>query len=114
MLILWRNKTSKNRIAIKTIVTERSEKKYRAVKLMPCDNCCESAKWVSEKVYLERELPQLPLESCDRFSACQCKFDYYDDRRHNEERRSGSSILQNVFDGTNNREQKKRGRRNDD
>ena len=114
MFILWRSKMSKNTIAIETLVTERSEKKFRAVRVKPCDDSCEPAKWVSQKVYLVKELSRLPLESCDRFLECECKFSQYEDRRQNEDRRSDSTILQNVFDGTNNRKREKKGRRNED
>lgn len=114
-LVLWHNKMkSKKTAAIEVLVTERIEKMYHAVKLEPCFNPCEPAKWVSEKLYLVEELSRLPLESCDRISECQCKFEHFDDRRHNEDRRSGSTILQNIFDGINNRKHKKRGRRSKD
>jgi hypothetical protein len=88
---------------------------YAAVKLLPGKDACQSAHWVSKKVYLrkDKELEHLPLNSCDRIENCNCSFQHLDDRRQ-EDRRSDSTVLQNVFNSEEHRSKKKRGRRSTD
>ena len=98
----------------KKVVQEKPKSKYRAIQVLPCERACEAAKMISSKVFLIKELSNLPLESCQRINECTCMFKHYDDRRCDEERRSDSIILQNIFSGEDHRVKKKRGRRNDD
>lgn len=90
------------------------QKKYNAVQLVPCEQSCLPATWVADKLYLVEELSSLPLTSCDKILECECRFSHHDDRRHNEDRRSGSTVLQNAFRGDESRARKKRGRRSSD
>jgi len=96
------------------ISPEKANTKYHSIQILPCENSCDPASWISSKIYLVSELSQLPLKNCDKTNECRCQFKHYDDRRRNEERRNDSTILQNIFSGDEHREQKKRGRRNDD
>ena len=70
-LLLW-SSGKKNKPIKQEDVTEPSTKNYRAVKLVPCTASCDSAKWVSEKVFLEKDLSNLPLENCDKPDQCKC------------------------------------------
>jgi hypothetical protein len=71
--------------------------------------------WVASKIFLVAEFPSLPMPSCNQQMRCQCKFKHYDDRRHHEDRRTGSIVLQDVYAGDEHRvKKKKRGRRETD
>ncbi len=85
---------------------------YAAVKIEACDFSCSGAFECSSHVFLKREAPKLPLESCDSHTRCSCRFIHLEDRRqHHEDRRSGSRILQDTFRGDERRSTVKRGRR---
>jgi hypothetical protein len=84
---------------------------YHAVSVVPCEKSCNAASRASKETFLSTDLPRLPLASCDKILDCQCRFIHYDDRRQNEDRRSGSIVLQNTFAGKENRKQQKRDRR---
>lgn len=91
---------------LEATITNRLKNEYHAIKLAPCDNCCEAALQVSQKIFLTKDIPMPPLESCDRNSDCQCRLTHYDDRRQNEERRSINAVLQSIYKGIENRKQK--------
>ena len=108
---LIRLKRSSNKTAEQTVVY----KPYAAVKIDPCDFPCSPAFDSAARIFLSRDAPTLPLNNCDRTSRCRCKYIHYDDRRQNhEDRRSGSLVMQDVFNGENRRMNSKRGRRKDD
>jgi len=96
-----------------TLVSEKVKTKYHAVRVIPCDKACDTARLISSKIFLTNELSQLPLESCQKTNECTCIFKHYDDRRADESRRNDSVIFQDTFSGENHR-MKKRGRRGDD
>jgi len=95
------------------IATEQPEKfkPYAAVKIDACDFSCNAAFEHSSKVILKREAPTLPLQGCDCHTRCRCQLIHFDDRRQtNDDRRSGSRVLQDIFQGDE-RRSVKRGRR---
>ena len=96
---MWFSKNKKDNITAKISV----DTTYHAVKISPSQNACDPVKWVSSKLFLKTELTRLPLESCDRIDKCLCKFQHFDDRRQNEDRRNDSVVLQNVYAGVENR-----------
>jgi len=49
-------------------------------------DACPAARHIVEKRFLSTEMPELPLEGCDK--ECRCKFVVKGDRRRNEERRA--------------------------
>jgi hypothetical protein len=87
---------------------------YAAVQVKPCTESCKPAHYVSKKVYLISELEHLPLESCDRIDSCNCKFIHFNDRRHQDDRRADSIVMQDIFDAKEHRDLKIRGRRTTD
>ncbi|WP_438971210.1 hypothetical protein [Methylophaga sp.] len=88
---------------------------YAAVKIEACEFSCNASFDRSSQVFLAREAPSLPLNDCDTTAGCSCKYIHFEDRRHSQEdRRSGSQVLQNVFDGKDHRGVNKRGRRASD
>ncbi len=94
--------------------TKKSETTFHAVKISPCDNACNSAHRLTSKIFLKLEAFTLPLEDCDRIDTCRCQYEHFDDRRQNEDRRTGSVALQDVYTGDENRDTIKKGRREDD
>jgi hypothetical protein len=62
-------------------MVEVNEHHYAAVKVIPAERSCEPAKWIKDKVYLLGELSELPLKSCTKPEKCNCKLEYFEDRR---------------------------------
>jgi hypothetical protein len=97
-----------------TPITSEQTKKYQpyaAVKIDACDFSCNAAFERSSKVMLKRDAPTLPLHGCDCHTRCRCQLIHFDDRRQsNDDRRSGSRVLQDTFQGDE-RRSVKRGRR---
>jgi len=55
---------------------------FRAIKIVSSDKrMCEAAKALSDKVYLCREAPWLPLDLCTNSNNCFCRYTHLDDRR---------------------------------
>lgn len=85
---------------------------YAAVRIDACDFSCSAAFEHSSKVFLKRDAPELPLKRCDAHTRCRCRLVHFDDRRQSDEdRRSGSKVLQDTFQGDERRHSVKRGRR---
>lgn len=59
---------------------------YHAVSIRYRMNACEAAKQLTDKRFLSNEAPKLPLPECTA-SACHCRYEHYEDRRHSEDRR---------------------------
>ncbi len=47
---------------------------------------CEAVQNIAGKRFLCGEAPVLPLEACDRYGQCQCKYEKWDDRRQEDRR----------------------------
>ncbi len=61
---------------------------YTAVSVKPDGSeACEAVQNIAGKRFLCGEAPVLPLEACDRYGQCKCKYEKWDDRREEEERR---------------------------
>lgn len=87
-------------------------KPYAAVRVEACDFSCNEAFELSSKVLLRRDAPDLPLKTCRSTARCACRLVHFDDRRQNDsDRRSGSRVLQDTFQGDERRDGIKRGRR---
>lgn len=63
---------------------------WRAVRILPGAGACTAAQNASEKRYLTRDAPRLPLRECDRQDKCKCTYRHLSDRR-GELRRSADS-----------------------
>lgn len=85
---------------------------YAAVRIEACDFSCNKAFELSSKMLLRGDAPELPLKSCESREKCTCRLVHYDDRRqYDGDRRSGSRVLQDTFQGDDRRNGIKRGRR---
>ncbi|MEX1199986.1 MAG: hypothetical protein WEB02_04285 [Methylophaga sp.] len=66
-----------------------TDRRYRAVKIKPCENACQAAVQTSQIIFLTTRAPRLPLNACDRMVSCDCQFRHFADRRRREDRRDG-------------------------
>lgn len=74
---------------------------FRAVKIAPSVMCCTAAMQVTEKSYLLREAPRLPLMGCTMPTTCSCKFRKHADRRDSDRRLFGGTDTNRWFAGAN-------------
>ena len=90
---------------------------YRATAIICGENSCEAVKAISGKRFLdsEKDIPQIPLPSCDK-SKCSCKYEHYLDRRNTDEiRRAPPGLKSQLHPHIENVERRlKRGRRTSD
>lgn len=81
-----RNGAAKPRVP-EPIVRQPGRDSYAAVTVRPCKQACEKAQALAHRRMLKDEAPEsLPLPGCTN-SACQCRFEYFEDRRAEAERR---------------------------
>jgi len=55
--------------------------RYHCVSIVGGPACCPAVKEMALQRLLSADAPRLPVKTCDRPEACQCKFRHYDDRR---------------------------------
>jgi hypothetical protein len=53
---------------------------WKAIAVVPGENCCQWARVCNGKRFLIPEVPRLPLQGCDS-RHCQCKYRHFEDRR---------------------------------
>ena len=54
---------------------------YRATIVIPGAACCSAVSVVTDKVWLLREAPRLPMTYCTRMDECACRYQKVPDRR---------------------------------
>jgi hypothetical protein len=86
---------------------------HHAVAVVPGPRACAAAQALSDRRFLSREAPALPLPGCDS-GRCQCRYEHYDDRRKGLRRASDLAVSVGGHDGTERRDRTKRGRRKED
>jgi len=67
-------------------LADRSDTQWRAVKIAPGLICCGAAGKLTDKIFLSKEAPQLPLDGCTE-EDCRCKYVHLEDRRSGGDRR---------------------------
>ena len=77
------------------------------------ETCCKAVLEYQGKRFLTAEAPLLPLDLCDRYADCTCRYRKWDDRRQ-EERRVGVSGMANQFYHGEEKRENPRGRRETD
>ncbi len=75
---------------------KREAHPFRAVSVQYETESCMSARKITEKRYLAREAPPLPLPWCEE-RKCPCHYRFYDDRREPGDRRSRHGRLAEDF-----------------
>jgi len=76
---------------------------FRAVSIAPSITCCAAARRATERTYLLREAPRLPLAACTMPRNCSCKFRKNTDRRNSERRMFGATETNRWFAGLESR-----------
>jgi len=109
-LYLKRSKTSSSSKPKQAVTTSSRKKEFGAVSIQLGPQACSAAKYLSGKRFLSSEAPALPLSKCD-ISDCKCKYQYYSDRRSEDDRRYPSAIMQGLYSDKDKRENSKLGRR---
>jgi len=71
---------------------ELEVKKSRLVKINPGSTSCLVARKMTDKIYLAREAPVIPLDQCPE-EKCLCKYLFFDDRRGDKHRRATHAYL---------------------
>ena len=76
-------------------------------------SCCEAVLEYVGKRVLVSEAPVLPIDACDRYAQCQCRYKKWDDRRQ-EERRYGAAGMASQYYHDEEKRNQSRGRRDND
>jgi hypothetical protein len=63
--------------------------------------------------FLSREAPRLPLRDCDR-PDCSCRYEHHEDRRRGPRRAREMGVAIDGYEGEEQREKLRRGRRKGD
>ena len=87
-----RSPNSKKTGKTHAIPERSSDTRWRAVEIQPGLMCCESARKISNEIYLASEAPTFPLHNCSQ-KDCRCKYKFLGDRRSGEDRRDESITL---------------------
>jgi hypothetical protein len=109
-LFLKRSKANLSSTLKPVSATSKRKKEFGAVSIKIGPRACSAAQYLRGKRFLSHQAPALPLSKCD-ISDCQCKYDYYKDRRSEDDRRFPSAIMQSVFSDKEKRDNPKLGRR---
>jgi hypothetical protein len=87
---------------------------YKAVSVVAKKGqCCEAVLEYVGKRFLASEVTTLPIDACDRYAQCQCRYKKWDDRRQDERRFGVAGMANQYFHGDEKRSQR-RGRRKTD
>jgi hypothetical protein len=95
------------------IVQRKPVSSYHAVAIVPGRNACAEACALRDRRFLSREAPVLPLKGCN-VSPCDCRYEHHDDRRKGVRRARDLAISVDRYDGEDQRDRTKRGRRKSD
>ena len=73
-------------------------KKFDAVSIVPgSKNCCDAAKKIVGMRFLREQTPIFPLDECDQYDKCECKYDHWDDRRQDERRDFDKNLTRQFY-----------------
>lgn len=86
---------------------------HHAVTIVPGPRACSEVRKLVGQRYLSREAPRLPLRDCDR-ADCSCRYEHHEDRRRGPRRAREMGVAIDGYEGEEQREKQKRGRRKGD
>ncbi len=86
---------------------------FHSVTIVTGPRACAAARALSDRRFLSREAPALPLKACD-CAGCSCRYEHYDDRRKSGRRARDLGVSIDGYDGGEKRTKAKRGRRKSD
>ena len=76
---------------------------FRAASIAPSIMCCSAAMHATERTYLLRDAPRLPLAACTMPKNCSCKYRKNADRRDSDRRLFGANETNRWFVGVDGR-----------
>jgi len=83
---------------IEMAVTNQIPTHFSVVSVLPnSQNCCEAVKEIVGMRFLSNEVPMFPLNECDRYDQCRCKYERWDDRRQHDRRDFDKGIANQFF-----------------
>jgi len=91
----------------------KASNRFPAVTIVPGPRACAAAKALAGQRFLSREAPALPLKDCGS-AQCECHYVHYDDRRKGGRRAHDLGVSIDGYEGEEQREKLKRGRRKGD
>jgi len=86
---------------------------WHAVAIAPGPRACAAAGKLRDVRFLSREAPPLPLKACDS-AQCTCRYEHFDDRRKGPRRAHELGVSIDGYEGGEQRNPSKRGRRKTD
>jgi hypothetical protein len=94
------------------MATTKTRLRYHCVSIVGGKDACAAVKELALQRLLSADAPRLPLATCDRPDACNCRFRHHDDRRAGPRRSTESGRLGGTWTNTERRDI--RGRRDSD
>jgi len=92
------------------VAPRKAPNKFHAVTIAPGLRACAAARALRDQRFLSRDAPPLPLKDCGS-AQCECRYEHYDDRRKGGRRAHDMGVSIDGFDGQEQRQKSKRGRR---
>jgi hypothetical protein len=94
-------------------VAPRKPSRFHAVTIVTGLRACQPARELRDQRFLSREAPPLPLKNCGS-PQCECRYEHFDDRRKGNRRAHDLGVSIDGYDGAEQRQKPKRGRRETD
>ena len=91
----------------------KAPNRFHAVTIAPGQRACKEARALQGQRFLSREAPPLPLKNCGS-PQCECRYEHYDDRREGHRRAHDLGVSIDGYEGSEQRQKSKRGRRQAD
>jgi hypothetical protein len=86
---------------------------HHAVGIVPGPRACSEVRKLVGQRFLSRDAPRLPLRDCGR-PDCSCRYEHHEDRRRGPRRAREMGVAIDGYEGEEQREKLKRGRRKGD
>jgi hypothetical protein len=95
------------------VVARKAPSRFHAVTIVPGRQACPAARALLDQRFLSRDAPPLPLKDCGT-PQCECRYEHYDDRRKGNRRAHDLGVSIDGYEGGEQRQPSKRGRRQTD
>ena len=87
--------------------------RFHAVTIATGKHPCAEARALRDQRFLSKDAPPLPLRNCGSQN-CECRYEHYDDRRRGNRRAHDLGVSIDGYEGSEQRQKSKRGRRQTD
>jgi hypothetical protein len=95
------------------VAPRKPPNRFHAVTIAPGRHACAEARALLDQRFLSRDAPPLPLKGCGT-AQCECRYEHYDDRRKGNRRAHDLGVSIDGYDGSEQRQNSPRGRRQGD